>query len=271
MKNLFVLQTSKPGEFARWQDSMRFKPRPFVIEPGKSDGTSHDGELSVVFKPSQIFHVARDPYGSWMLQDKVESLLHEKSLTGWFTRPVSAVFSRKTNLTMPRYGELLVTGWGGLAPEEAGIKKVVISVEEQIAKIRKIEPKWANKVKGGYEKMVADAVDRGPLERYSPFTNPAELVDEAQWDGSDLFRVWPVTHLLFVTEDLVAAFHQAKISGVGFIPIEKLPVARSDASSGYALDDSHFACPILGQAIMDYLLASTETDMWVYRQKRIGL
>ena len=87
----------------------------------------------------------------------------------------------------PRLSELVVTGWGGMAPPESGIKL-----------IERCE---------GCSHYV-----------YSAWSNPQNLIDSSQWDGSDFFVVWPLPSHIFVTECVVRVIRDNRLSGIVLKP-----------------------------------------------------
>ncbi len=92
--------------------------------------------------------------------DFLERLVSE-GFTGFVTRQALVEFP---NATVCRdYRELLVTGWGGVARRESGIR------------LKSECPYCGSRT-------------------YTPCENPDDVLDEAQWDGSDLFRIWPMPH-----------------------------------------------------------------------------
>ena len=76
-----------------------------------------------------------------------------------------------------------MTGWGGVAPPESGIRLV-------------------EKCEGcGYL-------------RYSGCENSERLIDVSQWDGSDFFIVWPLTGFIMVTDRVAKLIQENRLRGV---------------------------------------------------------
>ncbi len=82
---------------------------------------------------------------------------------------------------MPSFYELLVTGWGGVAPPESGMSPVPGS------------DNWSGR--GDWQHMV----------------------NESQWDGSDFFIVWPFPLFKFVTDRVAKFIRKNKLSGVKLV------------------------------------------------------
>jgi hypothetical protein len=78
------------------------------------------------------------------------------------------------------YRRLVVTGWGGLARPESGIRLV----EHCPGCIHK---------------------------RWTPLSDPSQLIDTSQWTGEDFFIVWPLPAWTFVTESVAEFLRSSKI------------------------------------------------------------
>ncbi|MEP0766966.1 MAG: hypothetical protein HRF45_10560 [Fimbriimonadia bacterium] len=88
---------------------------------------------------------------------------------------------------IPKLWEFVVTGWGGVAPEQSGIR----------------------------------LVERCPgcgSRKYTAEQDATKLVDWSQWDGSDFFRVYPLTAYLWVTEQAARVLRKRKLRGVRLMP-----------------------------------------------------
>jgi hypothetical protein len=113
-------------------------------------------------------------YSECLVGSRVEEILRTNQVTGFELRPAIVNSDASTNDGI-RLSELIVTGWGGIAPEESGIRKI------------------------------ADCDVCGFL-RYSCFTEPQNLIKVDAWDGSDIFMVWPLPRYIFISEYI----HQRK-------------------------------------------------------------
>jgi hypothetical protein len=89
--------------------------------------------------------------------------------------------------------ELKVIAWGGHARKESGIELI----DEC--------PGCKRRVYSGYEA-------------------PAETFDVDEWDGSDAFRIWPVSGHIFITRELRDWAADEQFTGVRFIPLSELPL-----------------------------------------------
>jgi len=88
--------------------------------------------------------------------------------------------------------ELRVTGWGGMASVESGVR------------VLKECPHCKRRVFSGY-------------------TDPSQLVDLDAWDGSDIFTVWPLPRYLLATESVKELLAARQLTGVKAVPVAKLP------------------------------------------------
>jgi hypothetical protein len=124
---------------------------------------------------------------TWMteclIQERVKRIFEEERLTGFITLPAKARVE-KTGMPLD-VSELMITGWGGMAPPASGIREV------------------------------ERCQDCGHLV-YSPIEEPRELINPKNWDGSDFFMIWPLPRFHFVTERVVEVCKKHGVSGVTF-------------------------------------------------------
>lgn len=62
--------------------------------------------------------------------------------------------------------------------------------------------------------------ENGP--RYSKFTDPSQILDIRNWDGSDFFFVWPMPRYFLVAERVVTLVTELGFRGCQFIPLSEL-------------------------------------------------
>jgi hypothetical protein len=101
------------------------------------------------------------------------------------------------------YRELLVTGWGGVAPVASGVA---------------LDTKRSCEHCG--------------LLVYSAPTSPERLFVPAQWDGSDFFMIWPLPRFLFASERAAAVIGSAELTGVALKELPKLVRKSATLSPG---------------------------------------
>jgi hypothetical protein len=128
---------------------------------------------------------APDVIFTWMsecvVQERALRIFREAGLTGFATRPANAKL--KSTGKPVAVGELLVTGWGGLAPAASGIKEV------------------------------GRCAYCGHL-RYSELEEPRDLVSVESWDGSDFFMIWPLPRFRFATAKVAEVCRNFRLTGV---------------------------------------------------------
>lgn len=155
-----------------------------------------------------------------LIQDRVVEALDGAGLTGFEVAPAhvrwkvrggrdevcsgcSGVDERVArSKVVPPFYELIVTGWGGLARRESGVTPVPGSRDWQGC------PNWG------------------------------EIVDRSQWDGSDIFMVWPYPLFRLVTDRVARVIKKHKFTGSKLIPIERFELGREldDATPGRLSD-----------------------------------
>jgi hypothetical protein len=150
-----------------------------------------EGELRVIYESSKVPDVIW-PYlhDTFLVQDHVLERMQGEGLTGFTARPVAEVAMPRLSGPPPRLWEVMVTGWGGEAGDASGVG------------------------------MIYYCTGCGHT-RYSGVTHPEFLVDPDRWDGSDLFRVWPLPMFVFVSERVKAVFAAAKLRGYRLVPVEE--------------------------------------------------
>ena len=160
---------------------------------------------------------------TWMseclVRDRVLQVFREERVTGFSTQPAKgriATTGSPVGLT-----ELLVTGWGGMAPEASGIREV------------------------------ERCQDCGHL-RYSGLEEPRDLIDSKNWDGSDFFMIWPLPRYRFVTNRVAEICRKHSITGVALE--RNFPVPSGRIIPGYTPGRlSHYFPPERAHALGDPL------------------
>jgi hypothetical protein len=135
-----------------------------------------------------------------LIRSDVVDLLHREQLSGWQVRPAQ-VEGPGLSPTAAEYWEFVTTGWGGVAPPGSGIR------------------------------LVERCVHCG-LERYSCFSNAMALIDEARWDGSDVFMIWPLPRFVFVTDRVARLVRDNELNGGRLIRLADLTCEGTSISPG---------------------------------------
>jgi hypothetical protein len=138
-------------------------------------------------------------YSECLITDKVAALLKEYNITGYELWPVEIA-----NRDLPsKIWELRILGWSGMAKHESGIS---LNKEKSC--------KYCH------------------YRSYTSLKEPKLLIDENQWDGSDIFMVWPMPISIFVSQKVNDLIEKEKLTGCKIIPVEQLPLDRYE--SGFA-------------------------------------
>lgn len=141
-------------------------------------------ELDVVVPCAPPANVLFSWGAECLIGEVVLTALERAQLTGFRTRPARARM-KKTGEPVP-VRQLLITGWGGVAPAESGIR-----LEERCPACRH--------------------------SHYSPLTAPQHLIDPQNWDGSDFFIIWPLPAFILVTKRVRQVFEDNGFKGVRFL------------------------------------------------------
>jgi hypothetical protein len=125
-----------------------------------------------------------------LIRSEVIELLHGDGLGGWQVKRAQAEAPGGAPVAA-EYWELVVTGWGGVAPPESGIRLV-------------------------------ERCDYCGFERYTCFSRAPALVDPSHWDGSDFFIVWPLPRFVFLAERAASLIRAHAFSGIRLVPLTDL-------------------------------------------------
>lgn len=169
-----------------------------VFEEHKGPGKRLN-DLSVRLGGKMVRDFVWTWYSECLIQRQVLDLFRDHGITGFAVKQVKSRFRRKADGSPPPLWELVVTGWGGVAPAESGIK---------------LDPARSCSACGSL--------------RYTGLTNPEWLIDEGHWDGSDFFMVWPLPRFILVTDTVAAVIKEAQFKGA-----ELIDVAKMEKTSGY--------------------------------------
>jgi hypothetical protein len=169
------------------------------LDPGHQRAGKRLDPLSVLLVRTNVQDFVWTWYSECLIQDHVLDLFREEGLTGFDVKPVKARFKKKSTDIPPRLWEVVVTGWGGMAPEESGVRLKEICVG-------------------------------CGLSRYYGFHDGSLLINKDQWDGSDFFMVWPYPRFIFVTSRVGEVIKRHRLKGLQLIQPEALD--RSDGAGG---------------------------------------
>ena len=60
------------------------------------------------------------------------------------------------------------------------------------------------------------------------------LFEEAAWDGSDFFVIWPLRRFIMVTEEVAEYIWDAGYSGVKLVRLDELPLLTVKGFEGFS-------------------------------------
>lgn len=183
-----------------WDESMGFEQIVCAADPDHRYSGKRLTDLSVLLTSKRVKDFLWTWFSECLIQDHVLRLFQDEGLTGFEVRPVQARMkvkarrrdpcevnpglsaSEAAEVEIPKLWELVVIGWGGVAPEESGIRST-------------------------------EARDAGGHRLYTFFDDPSRIIDENQWDGSDFFMVWPMPKYIFVTDRVAKLIRKHKLTG----------------------------------------------------------
>lgn len=154
-----------------WDKAVQLEQILCQENPNHRRGGKRTTNLSVVLPKRQTFGVMWTWGSECLIQQRTLDAFQQQGFSGFQVKPVKARFKRAVSAEPPRFWELAVTGWAGLAAPESGIR-----LDE-----------------------AESCLSCGSL-KYTRATDYSRLIDEKNWDGSDFFIVWPLPKFIFVTD-----------------------------------------------------------------------
>jgi len=128
--------------------------------------------------------------GDLLVSPNIVSDFQNAGFSGVEFHPVEIFTTTETPIGRETF-ELRITGWGGYAPPSSGIR-------------------------------VLEECSHCGRRIYSGFTNKERLFDPKQWDGSDLFIIWPMPRKAFVTLKVRDFIMEHGYTGVNMKPLHEL-------------------------------------------------
>jgi hypothetical protein len=162
-------------------DSLKYESIRCLVNPEHRRAGKRTSRLSVVLPNGDPYDFVWAPF-ECLIQERVLRLLEDIKLRGYEVVPAEARFNRTTK-PAPRFWELVVEGSAGLASAESGYRPLGI------------------------------CPGCGLIDNATKITDPSKIVDHNKWDGSDFFKVAPISGLIFVTPRVVEALSAAKFTG----------------------------------------------------------
>lgn len=161
------------------------------LDEGHQRAGNRITDLIIDLPSYKVPHFMRTLLSDWIITNEVANLFKEAGFSGYMLKPVIVNKVRRGNKKdVPLLWELIVTGKGGDAHPKSGIK---LKYECNAC---------GHKVYTGFGKGL--------------------FIDESQWDGSDLFTVWPLPKFVLVTERVKEFIEKQKLTNCKLIQTEQL-------------------------------------------------
>lgn len=129
-------------------------------------------------------------YDEALITPKVAEILNDSDINGFELKPVQFHTTLGDEIEIEMY-ELCPTGWGGMALKESGLM------------IREECPICTHRV-------------------YQNLINPESLFNFESWDGSDVFRIWPLPNYMMITGAMKSVIERHQFSGCKILPLDSL-------------------------------------------------
>jgi hypothetical protein len=148
--------------------------------------------LSVDILSSNVTDFSRTMLSDVVITEAAREVLEKARLTGFTLEPVevASIPKSRSNGTIPKLWELVITGSGGPAHKDSGIRKI-------------------------------RECDECHMVRYSSYKNGI-VVDPSTYDGSDFFAVLEYPKHVLVSERAKAVVESNHLTNVSFIESTKL-------------------------------------------------
>jgi hypothetical protein len=181
---------------AKWvDDEMDLEAIICPVDPGHQRPGKRLTDLSISLPSGEMKDFVWTWYSECIIQDKMLKLLQENGFSGFSVKPVKPAFKEKNIKILPKLWEIIVTGWAGLAAPESGIR------------------------------LLEECKACGAL-CYSAYTDPQLLINKDQWDGSDVFMVWPLPRFIFISRRLAQFLKKMRASGIVIKKLQDIPISE---------------------------------------------
>jgi hypothetical protein len=156
-------------------------------------------ELSVTLPRGFVPDIVWTWQSECLIRDSVLRLFRREAFSGFDIKPVRVRFKSGRG-EPPALWELVLTGWGGIARPESGIKRTYFC-------------------------------EACKHVQYSGLVNSEYLFDETQWDGSDFFMVWPMPRFILITQRVANCILDHRLSGAVIKHVQELSGVGKDGFS----------------------------------------
>jgi hypothetical protein len=155
------------------------------VDPQHHGATLVSGPVNGVLTGKLVHDITWTNGFDLLLTDRARDALAKHNLTG-YTLETVIVHYKSAIKPPPELWNVLVTGWAGMVSTESGIS------------------------------LKTHCVGCGRKTYTWPVKN-GRLVEPSRWDGSDIFRVWPLPNHKFVSRKFADAIEEEGLTGVQII------------------------------------------------------
>jgi hypothetical protein len=181
---LFLLDGQPQSEciVESWKD-LEFERVTCPIDHGHRRPGKRLKHLNVAVPCEPVPDVMFTQFHEYLMTDRTRDQFVARGITGVDFVPTKAV-SKRSKKSL-KVWEATISGWDGQVAPESGVR-----VEEECP--------------GCHHR------------HYSPISDPEKLIQLDQWDGADVFMIWPLPAFMFVTERVIDLIVDNSITGVTF-------------------------------------------------------
>lgn len=189
---------------AEWHESVELEvPRRCPVNPDHQRSGPRRSALTVVLPSTVVSDFIWTWAGDCLVTERVLRVLSQAKITGYEVREAAGRYRREPEWPQLELFELVITGWGGVAPPASGVS---LLQQESCAECG--------------------------LLVYSGFTEAGSLIDTDQWDGSDMFIVWPYPRFIFVSDRVADVIRSAGLTGADLVLSSELKSSSGRATPG---------------------------------------
>jgi len=141
----------------------------------------------------ELTHNRRDQLMIWatgpsscLIHEQLAAEMDKRGFTGYQLVPSEMRF--RDGVVSREYHRFVVTGWGGLARPESGVR-------------------------------LMRECSGCTLRVYSQLEDPRQMIDEQQWTGEDFFMVWPLNFHTLITARVADYLNSAKVQSCVVRPL----------------------------------------------------
>jgi len=185
---------AKDERIVGWSPGVKIEQVTCSTNKSHKRGGKRDGILSVILFKNDIPDIIWTYAPECLIQDHVLEIFKKENVTGFEVKPVNVKYENSKKAP-PVLWELVVTGWGGLAPAISGVELL----ESQSCK------------------------SCGHLT-YSSANNFQKIIVENQLDGKDFFIVWPYPAYYLISKKVVDILKKYDFKGFDIKEVKEVEI-----------------------------------------------